>query len=76
PQLDPTYIRVLAQNKRGGEIISHMKKHSSIPVVQKSVELKEDEIFAVEARATDIYNIPLHLPSGEEFRYSPIQIKD
>lgn len=74
PLTDPTYIRVLAQNKRGSQIISCMKERSSLPVIQKCARLKDDEIFRVEARATDIYNIPLNLPSGEEYRYSPVPI--
>lgn len=75
PNLNPSYIRVLAQNKRGSEIISHMKKTALLPVVQKSVELKDNEIFAVEERATNIYNIMANLPSGEDYRHSPVQIK-
>ncbi len=75
PNLNPTYIRVLAQNKRGSEIIAHMKKTAHLPVVQKSVELKNHEIFSVEERATNIYNIIANFPSGEDYRYSPVQIK-
>ncbi len=76
PNANPTYIRILAQNKKGSEIIAHMKKTASLPVVQKSVELKRDEIFSLEAKATDIYNIGTKKPSGEDFRHSPIQIKE
>lgn len=74
PTTEPTYIRVLAQNKRGGEIISYMKKHASLPVVQKGVELKKDKIFLMEAKATNIYNIAAKRPSGEDFRFSPVQM--
>lgn len=74
PKTDPTYIRILAQSRRGGEVINHMKKHASLPIVQKGVQLKDDPIFSVEARATDIYNIIANLPSGEDFRHSPIPI--
>ncbi len=72
PSTDPTYIRILAQNKRGSEIISHMKATATLPVIQKSVELKNDPIFQLESKATNIYNIATRLPSGEDFRYSPI----
>lgn len=74
PTSDPTYIRVLAQSKRGSEVISHMKKSSLLPVVQKSVELKKDKIFLMESKATNIYNIAAHHPSGEDFRHSPIPL--
>lgn len=75
PATEPTYIRVLAQNKRGGEIISYMNKNSSIPVIQKGVHLKNDAIFLTESKATNIYNIASNLPSGEDFRYSPIPLQ-
>ncbi len=74
PTIDPTYIRVLAQNKKGSEIISTLKKVSTLPVIQKSVELKKDKIFLLESKATNIYNIATKKPSGEDFRYSPVQM--
>lgn len=76
PSTDPTYIRILAQNKRGSEIISQMKKTASLPIVQKGVELKKDKIFLMESKATDIYNIAAKRPSGADFRHSPVQMKD
>lgn len=72
PTTDPTYIRVLAQNKRGSEILSEMQKTALIPVVQKTSQLKRDKIFLMESKATNIYNIAAHRPSGEDFRHSPI----
>ena len=72
PHTNPTYIRVLAQNKKGCEIVSHLNKTASLPIVQKCVQLKDDPVFLTEARATDIYNIVRNLPSGEDFRHSPI----
>lgn len=75
PSTEPSYVRVLAQNKRGGEILSYMKERSSIPIIQKGAQLKKDPIFMTESRATDIYNIITNLPSGEDFRYSPIPTK-
>ncbi len=76
PTSEPTYIRVLAQNKRGCEVIAHMKEVSALPVVQKSAELKRDKIFLMESKATNIYNIAAHHPSGEDFRHSPIPVKE
>ncbi|MBQ8541383.1 MAG: nucleotidyltransferase family protein [Clostridia bacterium] len=74
PKTEPSYIRILAQNKKGSEIISYMKKNASLPIVQKGAQLKDDPIFLAEARATDIYNIIAKLPSGEDFRHSPIPV--
>lgn len=75
PATEPTYIRVLAQNKRGSEIIAYMKERSALPIIQKASQLKKNPIFMTEARATDIYNVVSSLPSGEDFRYSPIPTK-
>lgn len=74
PKMEPSYIRILAQNKKGSEIISYMKKNAALPIVQKGAQLKDDPIFQAEARATDIYNIAAKLPSGEDFRHSPIPV--
>lgn len=74
PQTEPTYIRILAQNKKGSEIISYLKKNSSLPIIQKSSELKKDSIFLLESKATNIYNIATKKPSGEDFRHSPIPL--
>lgn len=68
PAINPTYIRPLAANSRGAEALSEIKKRSALPLVSRGAELKEDEIFSLEARATDIYNIARKIPSGEEFR--------
>ena len=74
PKTDPSYIRILAQSKRGGEVINFFKENSSLPVIQKGVQLKDNPVFLTEARATDIYNIIANLPSGADFRHSPIPI--
>lgn len=74
PASDPSYIRILAQSKRGSEVISYMKKNASLPIIQKGVELKKNTIFLMESKATNIYNIVTKHPSGEDFRHSPIPI--
>lgn len=68
PTINPTYIRPLASNARGAEALSEIKRRSVLPLVSRGAEFKEDEIFSLEARATDIYNIARKIPSGEEFR--------
>jgi predicted nucleotidyltransferase len=75
PNMPPEYIRPLAMNEKGASVISQMRKKASLPIIQKGVHLKESKIFAVEAKATDIYNIVRNVPSGEDFRHSPIMIK-
>lgn len=75
PAEDPAYIRVLAQNTRGSAVIAEMKKNASLPIIQKGVELKNNDVFLLESMATDIYNIVRNIPSGEDFRHSPVVIK-
>ncbi len=75
PYVDPEYIRIIAQNERGSAVISEMKKHSSLPVIQKGADLKGSRLFELESKATDIYNIVRKIPSGEDFRHSPVVIK-
>jgi len=72
PFTEPEYIRIIAQNERGSAVISEMKKHASLPVIQKGVDLKGNRIFELESKATDIYNIVRKIPSGEDFRHSPV----
>ena len=74
PDRDPSYIRILAQNERGAAAISYMKGRAKLPIVLKGAMLKDDPLFALEAKATDIYNIPRKIPSGEDFRHSPVLI--
>ncbi len=76
PTIEPTYIRVLAQNKTGCEAVAYMKEVAGLPVIQKSAMLKRDKIFLLESKATNIYNIATHHPSGEDFRHSPIPLKE
>ncbi len=72
----PEYIRVLAQNERGSAVLAEMKSRASLPVILKSAELKENAVFNLESKATDIYNIVRKIPSGADFRHSPIVIKN
>ncbi|MCD8049072.1 MAG: nucleotidyltransferase family protein [Clostridia bacterium] len=72
----PEYIRILAQNERGSAVLSEMKFTASLPVVLKGSELKDNAIFNLEAKSTDIYNIVRKIPSGADFRHSPVVIKN
>ncbi len=62
---EPRYIRVLAMNKKGAEILSVMKKTASLPVITKAADFKKE--LSLENRAADIFSICASLPSGMEF---------
>ncbi len=63
----PTYIRPLAFNEKGGEILKKMKSTASLPIASRGAVLKNDEIFGFECRCTDIYNLVRGLKGGAEF---------
>ncbi len=70
----PSYIRVLGFNKRGSKILSKMKSTSSLPIASRGALLKDDSIFSLECRATDIYNLVRGKEGGEEFRLVPVRL--
>ncbi len=59
---NPQYLRILAFNEKGRNMLSEMKKSAQLPVVTKYSEAKaqgEDiqKLFELESRFTDIYNL-------------------
>lgn len=63
----PEYIRPLAFNSAGGEILRKMKNTASLPVAARGAILKNNDIFNLECRATDIYNLARKEKGGQEF---------
>ncbi len=63
----PTYIRPLAFNEKGSEILRKMKSTASLPVAARGAVLKDDMIFNLECRATDVYNLVRGIEGGQEF---------
>ena len=75
------YLRVLAANERGRALLGQMKKTAVLPVITKPAQarrLTEDaaEIFALEARATDLYTLAYPdlraSAAGAEWTESPV----
>ncbi len=65
----PPYLRVLGMNRRGMEILHHAKQTSRLPIVTKYSQLKSQserakDIFALEARATDLFALSFSQPLG------------
>lgn len=71
---DPEYIRILGFNKAGSEILNKMKSTASLPVIARGALLKDNPIFNLECRATDIYNLAQGIEGGKEFEFIPFRI--
>ena len=59
---EPQYLRVLAFNERGAQILSQMKKSASLPIITKYGDAKAhgekiQRLFEQESFFTDIYNL-------------------
>lgn len=68
----PQYIRVLGFRKDKKYLLSKMTEIAKIPVV---INVKENEYFLKkEILATDIYNIPLNIKKGQEYRNGVVVI--
>lgn len=75
---EPKYIRVLAFNKKGQEMLAEMKKKATLPIITKYSDCGEDTkpLFETECKFTDIYNLTsvTPLPCGEEQRKKVIML--
>lgn len=70
---DPPYIRVLAMNENGKEILKEAKEKAKLPIVTKASDFDElDEygrhVFLLEDMCTDVFSLssPAILPCGRE----------
>ena len=64
---NPKYLRILAFNSKGREILCEMKKNAKLPIITKYSDAKAqgDEIcklFEQESYFTDIYNLGFKIP--------------
>ena len=79
-ELKPQYARVLAFNSTGQEVLSKIKKASSIPVITKVADAKPDNedfklMLEKDLLSTDIYSILTSKKAGLDFLNSPIKVK-
>lgn len=72
---DVPYIRILGFNDKGREILNMMSKKASLPVISRYADVKNltpfgRELFELECRCTDLYNLGYKnpLPCGTEQR--------
>ncbi|MDD6023064.1 MAG: nucleotidyltransferase family protein, partial [Oscillospiraceae bacterium] len=79
--LEPPYLRVLAFNDRGREVLSGIRKTSGVPLVSGQIPDTEEAraYFQMEARATDLYGLfapeGIHEPCMREKATPPIYVK-
>ena len=63
----PQYLRVLAFNDRGREMLGLIKKQASLPIITKYSEAKAEggeilKLFEQESHFTDLYNLGFATP--------------
>ncbi len=78
PAEAPPYLRPLAFNDSGRELLKSLKKTATLPLAQtgKECEAASPAFFSAERRATDLWNCwsQSPAPAGEDYRKSPIYI--
>lgn len=81
----PVYIRVLAFNKKGRELLKYISKTSQYPLIIKTADFKSkskflNRMFQLDVLSTDIYNIAMKnlkfKKAGEDYRTSPLYIEE
>jgi predicted nucleotidyltransferase len=80
-QKPPPYIRVLAMNKKGKQVLKNMQKKAKLPIIIKPASAQKLEPFAVqmfqkEVTSTDLYTLAYSSENerygGREWLESPI----
>ena len=71
----PPYIRILAFNDKGRELLAQIKKRSNLPIISRyndvsNLDAPAKELFELECKVTDLYNLGYKkpLPCGTEQR--------
>ena len=76
----PPYIRVLAMDRRGMELLRDMRRKASLPVIIKSAHIRNappetQAVFELASRAHDLYVLGYGDPAcqrgGEDYRATP-----
>ncbi len=69
----PPYIKILAMNGKGREILRAAKENAALPIVTKAADIEKlsqraGQIYSLESECTDIYSLtaPEILPCGRE----------
>ena len=77
----PAYLRVLGFNTRGQEVLRQMKERSSLTILTKPAHARQlpekgKQLFELEARCTDLYDLCLEtVPGpGREWTTGPVRM--
>ena len=82
--LSPAYARILGVGEKGGEIIKHLQKTTTIPLINKMAtaaftDEAEKRLFTLDVKATDLYTLLYPQKntgkSGMDFYRSPVIVK-
>lgn len=78
----PPYIKVLAMNDKGKEILRTAKETAKLPIVTKAADFDDlderaKEVYSIEGMCTDVYSLatPVILPCGRE-QTTPVIVKE
>ena len=59
------YLRVLGATKKGLEIIKDNAKTANVPLILRATELKDNELFELEEKATKLYYLAQKNPDNK-----------
>lgn len=71
------YLKVLAFNDNGRQLLKILSDSAKIPIVTKASEGEKlhKEHFALECRASDLFDFCRHKQAGREYTMSPVYVK-
>jgi len=76
----PTYARLIGMRTEAKPLLSELKKRSTLPIVSDPVKLKNDSIFELECRTTDIRALQCDRKedrrSGQEFTQKFVRVQE
>jgi len=74
----PTYTRLIGMRADAKPLLAELKKRASLPITSDPVKLKENEIFQLECRATDLRALQCDKKedrrSGQEFTQKFVRV--
>lgn len=76
----PAYARLIGMRADAKPLLAELKKRSSLPIVSDPVRLKDDPIFRLECRATDLRALQCDKKedrrSGQEFTQKFVRVQE